>query len=76
MRPEILACDGNLILTLDAQGNKILMCNSEAQQEKKKKAAEESPLPPRAPASSLAVPRWVLVAGGLGILAGVYYALR
>ncbi len=75
MRPEIQACDGNLILTLDASGNKLLICNSEAQQEKKKKAAEETPPPARAPspASSSAVPTWALAVGGVAVIGVLGY---
>lgn len=79
MRAEIQACDGNLILTLDPQGNKILICNSEAQQEKKRDAAEKTPPPARAPspASSPAVPTWALAAGGVAVLGlAAYFVLR
>lgn len=75
-RAEIMACDGNLILSLDASGRKVLSCNSEAMQARKKAAAAASPLPPRS-ASSSGVPTIALVAGGV-VVAGllVYLVTR
>lgn len=75
-RPEIMACDGNLILSLDASGRKVLSCNSEAMQARKAAAALATPLPPRAVASS-GVPTLALVAGGV-VVAGllVYFVTR
>lgn len=68
-------CVGNVLMTLDAKGQKVRQCIPQAQIDRKLEIMAKDPLPPRpSPASSPS--RTTIVVAGLALGLVAYFVLR